>query len=79
MSRAFLAALAAVAFAFCITFSAPVSAATLPECNNDNLWSVEWIQTDLPAGFVIDYYLCMPDGWQLVGTFECLDGNCSSD
>lgn len=79
MSRAFLTALAAVAFAFGITFSTPVSAATLPACNNDNLWSVEWIQTDFPTGFTIDYYLCMPDGWLLVGSIVCLDGNCSAD
>lgn len=79
MSRAFHAALLAVAFAFGITFSAPVSAATLPACTVDNLWSVEWIQTDFSGGFEIDYYLCMPDGWLLVGSIVCLDGGCSSD
>ena len=79
MSRIFFIALAAVVFAFGIAFPQSASAATLPECTLDNLWSVESIETDFAEGFSIDYYLCMPDGWLLVGTFVCTDGNCSAD
>ncbi|MBW8851074.1 MAG: hypothetical protein JF600_09875 [Xanthomonadales bacterium] len=79
MSRFFFAALAVVVFAFGIAFPRPAAAASLPACTLDNLWAVEQIQTDFPGGFSIDYYLCMPNGWLLVGTFLCTDGNCSSD
>jgi hypothetical protein len=79
MSRMFFTALAAVVFAFGMVFSQPASAASLPACTLDNLWSVELIQTDFPDGFAIEYYLCMPDGWLLVGTFVCTNGNCSAD
>jgi len=79
MSRFFVVALAVVVFAFGLAFPRPAAAASPPACTFDNLWTVEQIQTDLPDGFSIDYYLCMPSGWLLVGTFLCIDGNCSSD
>lgn len=79
MSRIFFVALAAVVFAFGMAFPKTASAASLPACTVDNLWSVEWIETDFPDGFSIEYYLCMPDGWLLVGTFVCTNGSCSAD
>jgi hypothetical protein len=66
--------------AFTMSFSAPVQSAELPQCNASTLWTVaETLVTD-QNGTLWSLYLCMPDGWQLVGVAYCsADGNCSSN
>ena len=82
MKQGFLSGVAAVVAAVALSFTGPSAAqsANLPECNEATLWTVAETVVPDPFGTLRLIYLCVPEGWQLIGADYCsTDGSCSSN
>ena len=82
MKRGFLSGAAAVVAAVAMGFASPSPAQStdLPECNEATLWTVAETVVADPFGTLWLTYVCVPEGWLLVGATYCsMDGGCSSN
>lgn len=82
MKQGFLSGIAAVIAAAALGFASPSAAqsADLPECNEATLWTVAETMVTDPFGTLWLIYVCVPEGWQLIGATYCsTDGGCSSN